>query len=71
MELQYRECDINISNLRLNPDTHEWHCDIALTIHCEDVLTDKSTHTFAVGTEEQALKAAVSKAKEVLDSRLP
>jgi hypothetical protein len=71
VKIKYRECDISISNLRLNHESMEWHCDICLTIHAEDTLDMKNTHTFAVYSEEEALEAAKDWAMEHLDSILP
>jgi hypothetical protein len=71
VETKYRDCDISITNLALNHESMEWHCDICLTIHAEDTLEIKNTHTFAVNSEDEALVAAVALAKEHLDSILP
>jgi len=51
----------------------EWHCDICLTIRQGEGPVDikKGTRTFAVNSQEEALEAAASLAKEMLDSILP
>lgn len=72
MEIKYRDCNISITNIVLNSESMEWHCDICLTIHAEDDIDiRKGTHTFAVNSQEEALEAAVSLAKAWLDSILP
>jgi hypothetical protein len=72
VETKYRDCGISITAPILNHESMEWHCDICLTIHAEDDIDiRKGTHTFAVNSQDEALVAAVSLAKEQLDSMLP
>jgi hypothetical protein len=70
MEINYRDCDISITNIELNHETMEWHCDICLAMPAEDTSDKKNTHTFAVYSEEEAMVAAVALAKEHVDSIL-
>jgi len=69
---EYRGCDISITAPLLNSESMEWHCDICLTIRQGEGPVDiKNTHTFSVNSQEETLEAAVSLAKEMLDSILP
>ena len=70
IKIIYVNYDISITNIVLNHETMEWHCEICLTTYAEDTLDIKYNHTFAVYSEHEALLAAVDLAKERLDSIL-
>lgn len=69
VEIKYRDCNISITNIVLNSESMEWHCDICLTMQQgNDTVDMKNTYTFAVNSEEEAMVTAVALAKELIDS---
>ncbi len=69
VDIKYKDCDISITAPLLNTKNMEWHCDICLTVQQGNETVDmKNTYTFAVDSEEEAMLAAVAKAKKLVDS---